>query len=570
MKSIGFDFGSVCTKAVLLGANGVVELAVSRRKISGGAAVVDDILDEIAAGFPDERFRLGTTAPSQTAVAGRGMVSSNPLLAIATGIGGLHPTARSVIEIGGHTSKLIAFREDGTIADFATNEACAAGTGSFLEQQAKRMALSVEQLATLAAEAKSAATIAGRCSVFAKSDMIHLQQKGTPVGEIAYGLCMAICRNALATLLKGREIAPPVVIAGGCANNGGVLRAFRETLGTEIIVSSRPGFEAAIGVASKAARSDLPELSIGEVRRILQSVLSEPSSPARLLPPLRKPTTAVRFAEPEAVHDRVVDAWLGVDVGSVSTDLVLLDGKGDLLSSVYLATRGRPVDVLLEGLAILRSRFPAGLRIAGCGATGSGRHLAARILGADAVKNEITAQMLGARRFVPDVDTVFEIGGQDSKFISLSHGAIADFAMNKICAAGTGSFLEEQAREMAIDIEHDFAPPALLCRTSAPASPIRSSTTTWRRSSARGHSAARSSFREEWPRTMPSWRRSKWSPDERSTCILTTGCPARSAPHWRRSTRQPINGRRASGSSTRPTNRRCAPLSAGTARTDAK
>jgi activator of 2-hydroxyglutaryl-CoA dehydratase len=127
MNSIGFDLGSVCTKAVLLGANGAVELAVSRRKISGGAPVVDDILDEIATAFPDERFRLGTTAPSQTATDRRSMVSSNPLLAIATGIGVLHPAARSVIEIGGHTSKLIAFREDGTIADFATNEACAAG-----------------------------------------------------------------------------------------------------------------------------------------------------------------------------------------------------------------------------------------------------------------------------------------------------------------------------------------------------------------------------------------------------------------------------------------------------------
>lgn len=460
MRTIGLDFGSVYTKAVLIDGGGRIALELYRKEQPAGP--VESFLRDVERAAPGERFIVGMAGSRPAAPSP--FVFTNALLAISAGIRELHPRARSIIEIGGHTSKFMIVGDSSSIRDFSTNEACAAGTGSFLEQQARRMQLGVEDLAALAVEAKTAATIAGRCSVFAKSDMIHLQQKGTPVAEIAYGLCMAICRNANATLLKARAIAQPVVIAGGCARNGGVLRAFRETLGTEILVSSHPGLEAAIGAAALARRGEARALTVGEIRAELAALLAKPAATSTNLRPLERPARGPSASEPTGIHAGPAEAWLGVDVGSVSTDLVLLDRDGELLSSVYLPTRGRPVDVMLDGLAILRARFPAGLRITGCGATGSGRHLAAKLLNTDAVKNEITCQMLGARRFVPGADTILEIGGQDSKFIALRNGAIADFAMNKICAAGTGSFLEEQAREMGIEIERDFAAQAFASR----------------------------------------------------------------------------------------------------------
>jgi len=161
--------------------------------------------------------------------------------------------------------------------------------------------------------------------------------------------------------------------------------------------------------------------------------------------------------EPNGVFADSREGYLGVDVGSVSTDLVVLDAEGTLLSAVYLPTRGRPVDALSDGLEILRARFAGGLHVLGCTTTGSGRYIAGRLLGADVIKNEIICQLLGARHYIHDVDTVMEIGGQDSKFVSVCGGRIADFAMNKICAAGTGSFLEEQAQEMGIDIIGGFS-----------------------------------------------------------------------------------------------------------------
>lgn len=146
---------------------------------------------------------------------------------------------------------------------------------------------------------------------------------------------------------------------------------------------------------------------------------------------------------------------LGIDVGSVSTDVVLIDGKNRLVSGAYLMTMGRPIAAVQEGLRQISRKAPRGAAVVGAGATGSGRYLAAAVAGADAIKNEITAHAVAALDRVPGVRTVLEIGGQDSKIIILRDGVVVDFAMNSVCAAGTGSFLDRQAARLGIPIE-DF------------------------------------------------------------------------------------------------------------------
>ncbi|HHW42943.1 2-hydroxyglutaryl-CoA dehydratase [Desulfofundulus thermobenzoicus] len=145
--------------------------------------------------------------------------------------------------------------------------------------------------------------------------------------------------------------------------------------------------------------------------------------------------------------------YLGIDVGSVSTNLVFLDEQGQVRENIYLRTRGQPIAALQEGLREMAGRLPARTGIRGVGATGSGRHLAGVIAGADVVKNEITSHSVAASTLVPGVQTVLEIGGQDSKIIILRHGVVADFAMNTVCAAGTGSFLDQQAARLNIPIQ---------------------------------------------------------------------------------------------------------------------
>jgi predicted CoA-substrate-specific enzyme activase len=158
-----------------------------------------------------------------------------------------------------------------------------------------------------------------------------------------------------------------------------------------------------------------------------------------------------------------MDLYLGIDVGSVSTKLVLVGADGALVRSSYSRTRGRPIDAVQEGLHALQASVPLGVHISGVGATGSGRQLAAVVAGADVVKNEITAHAVAALHFVPGVRTAIDIGGQDSKLILLENGIVVDFAMNSVCAAGTGSFLEQQANRLNIPIE-DLGSRALVSR----------------------------------------------------------------------------------------------------------
>jgi predicted CoA-substrate-specific enzyme activase len=160
-----------------------------------------------------------------------------------------------------------------------------------------------------------------------------------------------------------------------------------------------------------------------------------------------------------------MQAYMGIDVGSVSTDIVLIDDNNNLIADVYIRTSGQPIQAVQRGLRMIIEAIPPDLEVCAVGTTGSGRELAAAIVGADVVKNEITAHAVAGSAFLPGVQTILEIGGQDSKIIILRNGIVADFAMNSVCAAGTGSFLDQQAARLGIPIE-DFGPRALKSQTS--------------------------------------------------------------------------------------------------------
>lgn len=151
--------------------------------------------------------------------------------------------------------------------------------------------------------------------------------------------------------------------------------------------------------------------------------------------------------------------YIGIDVGSVSTNIVLVNEDKEIIDKMYLRTRGNPIKILQEGFTLLRDEYNNKIEVLGVGATGSGRQLASFIVGADIVKNEITAHAVASSTYVPDVKTILEIGGQDSKIIILRNQIVCDFAMNTVCAAGTGSFLDRQAARLNIPIEQfgDYA-----------------------------------------------------------------------------------------------------------------
>jgi predicted CoA-substrate-specific enzyme activase len=464
---IGIDIGSIRVHVYAIAADG--------REQGFSSPIRGRTLDVVARLLGDEVVPFVGAAEAKVAVTGQGASLAacegcrtvNEILAAARGAKRLFGGARTVIDLGGQLSKWVLLDADGGVADFATNGLCAAGAGAFLEQQAGRLLMGVEEFGEIAATAGCAANVAGRCSVFAKSDMIHLQQRGTPVPEIALGVCAALARMFVATVLEGRTLEPPVALIGGGAKNAGLRRALAEAAGLgpdAFLVPPDPLIVAALGAALLA--EDARPVSLEALLSGAGSAASPGAADGRpALPRLAAPARHVEPAYARNEADRV-EAYLGVDVGSVSTNIVLYSPDDELLAGLYLRTRGAPVQAIAEGLAELKKGFGGRLEVLGVGTTGSGRHLAARLLGADVVRNEITAQMVSTHRYMPDADTVFEIGGQDSKFIRLRRGLLAEFEMNKICAAGTGSFLEEQAEGLGISIFDQFA--ALAFAADAP------------------------------------------------------------------------------------------------------
>ncbi len=461
--SAGIDMGSVALKAVLLDPSAGLRRYLTQPVGSSVSDALKQLLRQLFDGV-EGAGTLGITGGGknhfESFAAG---CIENDLVATARAVGHLYPEVRGIIEVGGHQSKWIQLGPDGQLVSFALNDQCAAGSGAFLEQQAGRLKMDIETLSTSAVGAQRAASIAGRCAVFAKSDMIHLQQKGTPMDEITFGLCLALARNFRATLLRGTELTLPVVMAGGGALNAGLHRAFKEVFGLQdeqLLANDQSRHLAALGVAL-AAREGGESTTVSEILAWLETDGGHARNQNLVLPALKIAGDAGTPREPVIAPSQEIEAYLGIDVGSVSTDFCLLSAEGEVLDGLYLRTRGDPVGVLREGLAILQKRTRGYLRVLGVGSTGSGRHLAGSLLGADVVKNEITCQLLGARHVLPEVDTILEIGGQDSKYVSVRRGRIADFVMNKICAAGTGSFLEEQGDALGVSILGEFESLAL-------------------------------------------------------------------------------------------------------------
>ncbi len=509
MAFLGIDIGCISLKAALVGeaderdllARGATRapdlfhlspsglalagrrpvLATRYRRIKGSPTeATRALLDELFAVVPASTVRGVRVTGSGGRLISQALEATyeNEFKAIARGLSGLHPDVVTVFEMGGETSKFLRLDTDATtgrtgIADYQTNGDCAAGTGSFMDQQASRLLYEIEDVGDIVIAAGRAANIAGRCSVFAKSDMIHAQQKGYQPPEVLKGLCDAVIRNYKGTITKGKLIEPPVAFIGGVAANKGAVQAVRdafELTDDELFVPDLYAWMGAVGAglieADAAAGADPGTAGSGAVTldpaRLPAAVFptAEPLSTERvlLLRDLARP-----YAFP--ADGAIIDTFLGIDVGSVSTNLVVLDRAGEVVKAIYTKTQARPVEVVDAGLVEIRDEIGDRIRVLGVGTTGSGRELIGELCGADLITDEITAHKTGAdfisRSIARQVDTIFEIGGQDSKFISMQDGIVVDFAMNEACAAGTGSFLEEQAEKLGIDIVGEFADLAL-------------------------------------------------------------------------------------------------------------
>ena len=468
---IGFDIGSVSLNTVLM--NDKYEILEDYYDYVHGKPFnilrdkLNDILNRFTVGSIRGIAITGTGGKLATELIGG--VFINEIIAQATSTSRLYPEARTVIEIGGEDSKIILMEEDprngqSRLVDFEMNSICAAGTGSFLDQQARRIGVPIEkEFGEMSLKSVDPPRIAGRCSVFAKSDMIHHQQIATPLHDIVAGLCFALARNFRSNVARSKEIVKPVIFSGGVAANIGMVRAFREVLNlaeNELIISPHHASMGAIGAVMYAHSNNLDLNHFSGLDK-LNNYLTADSTTFSSLPKLKESSAKYNKDIHSKSDGAKLPVYLGIDVGSLSTNVVLIDEQHNVIARRYLPTAGKPLEAIQTGMTEIYDEVGESVEVIGAGTTGSGRYLTGDFIGADTIQNEITAQATAAIDYDPTVDTIFEIGGQDSKYISIENGVVVDFEMNKVCAAGTGSFLEEQAEKLNINIKDEFGSMAL-------------------------------------------------------------------------------------------------------------
>jgi predicted CoA-substrate-specific enzyme activase len=357
----------------------------------------------------------------------------------------------AIISAGGETFMVYVLDRSGRITNVVTGNKCASGTGEFFLQQLRRMNVSLEEAAQWAA-VESPHHVSGRCSVFCKSDCTHATNKGIPKSQVTAGLCKMMA-NKILELLKKVE-RRNLMVTGGTARNHMMVEYLRQEIPGLIVPEEAPYFEA-LGAALWAFEHETDPYPG------LANLFHAEAAVFQTLPPLKDFSAQVEFKTIKKGWINPGDACiLGLDVGSTTTKAVLMRRSDDaMLASIYLRTNGDPVGAsrqcyhaILEQVKLQTD--PAQLSIVGLGVCGSGRQIAGLHALTDGIINEIIAHAAAAVYFDPQVDTIFEIGGQDAKYTYITNGVPSDYAMNEACSAGTGSFLEESAYEtLGVEME---------------------------------------------------------------------------------------------------------------------
>ena len=461
---VGLDVGGVFAKAVVLDEAGQVLHRVARRHHGNPVAVVRKEIERMNLEGP---VAVGITgAYAKLVSGGMNLTPVNFVNAEIKAVRKVFPHARNIINVGGSSVTLVQLDEHGHFLDYSTNSLCAAGTGSFLDQQADRLGIAYSDLADLPHH-ESPPAIATRCSVFAKSDLIHRQQEGYDKPSLWCGLCKSMTGTFLSTLLRGRPLKGLTVLTGGVSQNVEVMRWLKRQYGDQVQTFEEAPYSGALG-AAEMTNGNVDDLR-GTMASLVDASESSADAPRRERLEFRR-STYPSFAVAEAYVDELgnevrigrwpeggrVEFHLGIDVGSTSTKAVVMDDGGEVLADVYRRTAGDPVQAtrhLFTAILDLGRRKGSSLEVLGAATTGSGRKLVGKVIGADCIVNEISAHLTGAMRVDPRVDTIFEIGGQDAKYIHAKNGRIYDSNMNYVCAAGTGSFVEEQAKKLGFTLE---------------------------------------------------------------------------------------------------------------------
>ena len=473
---MGVDAGSTTIKIIVLDDFlQPVYKAYRRHQANIQQTFVEEI-EKVIALFPGAQFNINITGSAGIGIAERtGASFIQEVVAAVEVVNKIYPTAHTLIDLGGEDAKMVFFKE-GKHPDIRMNGSCAGGTGAFIDQMANLMNISVEELGKQALNFEKLYPIASRCGVFAKTDVQNLISRNIPIPDISASILHAVAIQSVTTLARGCDIVPQILCIGGPLTFIPALRdSFRNALNfkdSDFIVPENGEYFPAWGAALYDNKEDVyHDLDILIQRSQISNTVQKDILPALFSGEEDyrewKNKRKIKYLQFEKLGTKKdIECFLGIDSGSTTTKVVVMDANANIIFTFYDSNEGNPLKKVLEGLHRFfdeAAEKGVTVRFFASAATGYGEDLIRSALGLDYGIVETMAHLSGAQYVDPDVSFILDIGGQDIKSIFTSNGIISNIELNEACSAGCGSFLQNFASTMNKDL-NDFANEACLAR----------------------------------------------------------------------------------------------------------
>ncbi len=469
---VGLDVGSTTVKIVVMNDNLETIYTSYERHFSDTKNTICKVLNELAEAYPNNEFTIALTGSGAMSAANfLDVPFIQEVVSCKRAVEKYIPQTDVVIELGGEDAKIIYFDK---FVEQRMNGTCAGGTGAFLDQMASLLHTDTAGLNELAKNYTTIYPIASRCGVFAKTDVQPLINEGAAKSDIAVSIFQAVVNQTISGLACGRPIRGNIAFLGGPLNYLSELRKrFVETLNLtpeETIVPD----DAHLLVAKGAALDSLNRnpISVQKLKSKIEVLRNSKDTTTEPLPPLF--SIDAEYDEFKKRHSKAKvkrrdlknfsgDCFIGIDAGSTTTKLAIIDNEGALLYSIYRNNEGDPLKSVIDMLKEVYSILPNGAKIRYAGVTGYGEKLIQTALNVDLNEIETIAHYRAASEFMPNVTSIVDIGGQDMKYIKLKNGSIDNIMLNEACSSGCGSFIETFAKSLNLSIE-EFVNEALTAR----------------------------------------------------------------------------------------------------------
>lgn len=458
---VGLDVGSTTVKIVVMNDNLETIYTSYTRHFSDTKQTVCDVLEKLASDFSENQFTINLTGSgAMSAATFLDLPFIQEVISCKRAVEKYIPQTDVVIELGGEDAKIIYFDK---FMEQRMNGTCAGGTGAFLDQMSSLLSTDTSGLNTLAKDFKTIYPIASRCGVFAKTDVQPLLNEGARKEDIAASIFQAVVNQTISGLACGRPIRGKVAFLGGPLSYLPELRnRFIETLhlkDDEVIVPENAHLLVANGAAINSVEAN--PISVEKLKAKIEMFKASKDSTTKPLHPLFQGN--VDYEKFKERHDKARvsrkdlselsgDCFIGIDAGSTTTKIAVIDRDGNLCYSLYQNNGGNPLNSVMGMLKKVYEVLPKDAKIRYCGVTGYGEKLIQTALNVDLGEIETIAHYTAAKQFMPDVTSIVDIGGQDMKYIKIKNGAIDNIMLNEACSSGCGSFIETFSKSLNLQL----------------------------------------------------------------------------------------------------------------------